>query len=226
MWRAGVNDWDEFLARFSGAAMHKRNCAVLETSRSKLEQGDATFFAEMLPRKQHWRAFPHFSRIAYLDIETTGISKEDNDLTVIGLFDGKKVHSYIRGRNLDDFKKDIKAFDMVVTFNGSVFDVPFLQAAMPGVKIPALHMDLRFVLNSLGLYGGLKSIEKQFGFERESDLRSMNGYGAVLLWQRYRKHGDEKALDKLVRYNAADISNLKKLAEWAYIEKRKSTIIV
>ena len=49
----------------------------------------------------------------------------------------------------------------------------------------------------------------------------MNGYDAVKLWKKYKKNNDEDALDKLVRYNAADISNLKKLIEWAYKEKRK-----
>jgi uncharacterized protein YprB with RNaseH-like and TPR domain len=71
--------------------------------------------------------------------------------------------------------------------------------------------------------GGLKKIEQQFGFEREDDLKGLDGYDAVLLWRKYRKENDEAALDKLVRYNAADISNLKKLMEWAYKEKRART---
>jgi hypothetical protein len=71
--------------------------------------------------------------------------------------------------------------------------------------------------------GGLKKIEQQFGFEREDDLKGLNGYDAVLLWREYSKRKDEDALDKLVRYNAADIGNLKKLMEWAYKEKKGRT---
>jgi len=56
--------------------------------------------------------------------------------------------------------------------------------------------------------------------EREGDLKGLNGYDAVKMWQAYRR-GDDAALDRLVRYNSADIVNLQKLLEWSYKEKRK-----
>ncbi|MFZ5500775.1 MAG: ribonuclease H-like domain-containing protein, partial [Candidatus Micrarchaeota archaeon] len=148
---------------------------------------------------------------------------QNDHLTVVGIFDGKDTHSYIHGKNMEQFAKDISSYDMVVTFNGSMFDIPFLKSHIPGLKMPRLHADLRFILASLNVRGGLKRIEQQFGLEREDDLKGMNGYDAVLLWRRYRKSGDEGALDKLVRYNAADISNLKALMGWAYKEKRGRT---
>jgi uncharacterized protein YprB with RNaseH-like and TPR domain len=82
-------------------------------------------------------------------------------------------------------------------------------------------VDLRFVLASLEIKGGLKKIEEKFGLEREDDLKGLNGYDAVLLWRKYKKDNDEAALDKLVRYNAADIENLKFLLNYAYQEKCK-----
>jgi uncharacterized protein YprB with RNaseH-like and TPR domain len=39
----------------------------------------------------------------------------------------------------------------------------------------------------------------------------------VRLWQKYC-HGSEKALEVLRRYNAADVTNLEPLAEYAYRE--------
>jgi uncharacterized protein YprB with RNaseH-like and TPR domain len=45
----------------------------------------------------------------------------------------------------------------------------------------------------------------------------------VKLWQAYLRRKDRDALDKLVRYNSADIGNLKKLMEWSYREKRMRT---
>lgn len=223
LWYSGVSTWEDFLERFGESTYHKGQCRTVASSNFALRSGDAAYFAGTLPRNETWRCFPHFGRIAYLDIETTGLSAEDNDLTVAGLYDGRNTKSYICGQNIDELYDDIRNFDVVVTFNGSLFDVPFLRKSMEGIEIPPLHIDLRFVLASLDVRGGLKKIEKRFGLEREDDLKGLTGYDAVLLWQRYRKRNDEAALDKLVRYNAADISNLKVLLEWAYREKRKET---
>ncbi len=223
LWESGVSCWDDFLERFGSSPYHRRVCSLVASSADALRRGDGAYFAPLLPGDETWRAFPHFSRIAYVDIETTGLAPASDYTTVIGLFDGKKVHSYVHGKNLRDFTRDIASYDMVVTFNGSMFDLPFLRKSFPGIRLPPLHVDLRFALASLGVRGGLKKIEQQFGFEREGDLRGMDGYGAVLLWQRYLKSRDERALDRLVRYNAADISSLEKLMVWAYKEKRKRT---
>ncbi len=223
LWSSGVSGWEEFLERFGSSPYHKYHCSLIASSRFALRTKDPEFFADHLPSGETWRAFPCFSRIAYLDIETTGLAPETDHLTVVGVYDGEKVHSYVHGQNLDQLEHDIAGYDMVVTFNGSMFDIPFLKKSMRGAKIPRLHVDLRFVLASLGVRGGLKKIEEKFGFGREGDLKGMTGYDAVLLWQAYRKRGDRAALDRLVRYNAADISNLKALLEWAYREKRQRT---
>lgn len=223
LWSAGIRSWDDFLGRFSSSPFHRQYCRILASSKYALTAGDADYFASALPSGETWRAFPHFDSVAYLDIETTGLAPETDYVTVIGMFDGRDVHTYIHGRNLGDFARDIRNYDLVVTFNGSMFDIPFLRKHVRGLSMSRLHIDLRFLLASLGVRGGLKRIEQQFGMEREDDLKGMNGYDAVLLWQKYRKSGDKDALDTLVRYNAADIGSLKKLAAWAYREKRIQT---
>jgi len=223
LWSSGILTWDDFLDNFSSSNFHKDLCSRIASSKYALKNGDAEYFGQSLPKNETWRSFNHFNRTAYLDIETTGLSGNTDHVTVIGLYDGTKTKSYIYGQNLDDFKKDILDFDMVVTFNGSVFDIPFIYKNMGDVGIPKLHIDLRFLMYSLGISGGLKKIEERFGFEREDDLKGLNGYDAVKLWRKYRKENNLAALDKLVRYNAADIENLKKLLEWAYKEKRKET---
>ncbi len=223
LWSAGIRSWDDFLGRFGSSPYHRQLCRTLASSKYALALGDAEYFASVLPSSETWRAFPHFTNAAYLDIETTGLSPATDYVTVIGLFDGKRVRSYVHGHNLMEFARDIRDYDLVVTFNGSMFDLPFLRKHMPSASLPKLHVDLRFLLASLGVHGGLKRIEAQFGMEREDDLRGMNGYDAVLLWQRYLRARDPEVLDKLVRYNAADIANLKKLAGWAYGKKRAGT---
>ena len=220
LWSSGIRGWDDFLARFSSSPFHKKSCAILASSKYALLGGDADYFASVLPSSETWRSFPHFNKIAYLDIETTGLAPQTDYVTVVGVFDGKKTHSYVHGHNLGDFAKDVKQYDLLVTFNGSMFDIPFLRKHIRGLAMSRLHVDLRFLLASLGVRGGLKRIEQQFGMEREGDLKGLTGYDAVKMWQAYRR-GDDAALDRLVRYNSADIVNLQKLLEWSYKEKRK-----
>jgi len=223
LWSSGIHTWDDFLGHFGKSPFHRDWCSRIASSKYALKSGNPDYFASELPRDEVWRCFPHFRKAAYLDIETTGLSAENNQLTVIGVYDGSRTKSYVHGQNLSEFRKDIRKYDSVVTFNGSLFDIPFIRNSMAGVSIPQLHIDLRFLLSSLGITGGLKRIEKQFNLEREDDLAGLTGYDAVLLWKRYKERRDKDALDKLIRYNAADVSNLKTLMEWGYKEKRIRT---
>jgi uncharacterized protein YprB with RNaseH-like and TPR domain len=47
-------------------------------------------------------------------------------------------------------------------------------------------------------------------------LQGLDGYDAVKMWQSWYHHGNEAALAKLLRYNAADTVNLAALAEVIY----------
>ena len=47
----------------------------------------------------------------------------------------------------------------------------------------------------------------------------MDGYEAVLLWKAYQ-WGDKSALNRLIKYNTADIVNLKPLMEEGYEEMK------
>jgi uncharacterized protein YprB with RNaseH-like and TPR domain len=59
------------------------------------------------------------------------------------------------------------------------------------------------------LYGGLKSVERQLGIERQ--LKGVDGREAVRLWWRYRNDYDDEALRTLLAYNSEDLLNLKVL---------------
>ena len=94
---------------------------------------------------QHWRLSPHFrNSAAYIDIETTGLSRDFDEITTIALFDGDRVRTYVNGRNLDEFKQDIKDYNLLVIFNGRCFDVPFIERYFR-IKLEHAHIDLRFV---------------------------------------------------------------------------------
>ena len=114
------------------------------------------------------------------------------------------------------FPNEIKKYSMIVTYNGATFDLPFIKAKFPQINFNHFHADLRFMLRRLGYSGGLKSIEKQTGIERESDVSHLTGRDAVKLWYRYKRNHDENALHTLIKYNIEDIENLKILMEMSY----------
>ena len=142
-----------------------------------------------------------------------------DEITVIGLYNGKTTKTFVQGVNLAEFELEIDAYELIITFNGEQFDLPFIRRQFPHIFLPPAHIDLRFFLKRLGYRGGLKAIEKSFGLHRASSIDGMDGYGAVLLWKAYQ-WGDESALDRLIQYNTADIVHLKPLMEEGYEEMK------
>ena len=185
---------------------------------------DAAYFAARLQAGEHWRLFKHFRpRAAYLDIETTGTVWPGLLVTVVGLYDGRNMRQFIQGHNLQQFPRALAEFDLLVTFNGTQFDLPVLKAYFPELQLPPAHVDLRFLMARLGFKGGLKKIEPRFGIRRPKAVDGMDGYMAVLLWQRYQR-GDRGALDLLLTYNREDVINLEVLMDAAFHMSREQLI--
>ena len=218
LWQNNINSWDDFLEKQPDVRNKDLVTKSLLISKEQYENKNYMFFSNKLESKHQWRGYSDFKdKCCFLDIETTGLSR-NSTLTVVGLFDGHESKVFINGKNMNDFKEEIKKYSYIVTFNGATFDIPFLKAKFPTINFNQMHADLRFVLRRLGYSGGLKSIEKQFGIARQSDLSELTGRDAVKLWHAYKRHNDEKALDKLVRYNIEDIENLKILMDYSYKE--------
>lgn len=168
----------------------------------------------MLPSHDDWRLFGEFrGETAYLDIETTGLEPDWNEITTIALYDGKKVKTFVNGVNLEDFPEELAKHGMIVTYNGKCFDVPFIEKALR-IRVGHAHLDLRYILKRLGYSGGLKGCERKLGVGRKG-VEDVNGFMAVLLWREYKK-GNRKALETLLAYNAADAVNLEALMVKAY----------
>ncbi|MFP3927870.1 MAG: ribonuclease H-like domain-containing protein [Desulfobacteraceae bacterium] len=218
LWALGLRTWEDFLG--SGGAVlpsARDSLARTELERSLRRLHEADYFAERLPGSEVWRLFKEFrNRAVYLDIETSGGYEGFDEITVIGLYDGSRVETFVNGFNLEDFESSIARYDVVVTFNGAGFDLPFIRRTFPGISMPPVHIDLRFLLRRIGLRGGLKSIERKVGLERTPGVEGMNGYHAVLLWAEYQRCGDKSALERLIEYNKADIVNLEPLMDLAY----------
>lgn len=170
---------------------------------------------QLIPKKFHWQLIPYFiGKIAYLDIETTGLYYTRSHITTIAVYDGEDVYEFIYDDNLDEFKEFIEKYPAVATFNGKTFDVPFIEYEL-GMKMDHIHFDLRWLLKKIGLKGGLKKIEKRIGIERP-ESEGVDGYAAVLLWKKYEKTKDKKYLETLLAYNIEDVLNLEYLLHQAY----------
>ncbi|MDO8682052.1 MAG: ribonuclease H-like domain-containing protein [Armatimonadota bacterium] len=219
IWQAGILTWEQFLTSHDACRLSARQRSLLlpivEESVTRLRANDYSYFASILPSSEQWRAFREFGdKAAYLDIETLGMGADDA-ITVIGVYDGENVKSYIKGHNMEQFLEDIERYHLLVTYAGAMFDLPHIRRAFPGHRFDQIHIDLCPALRRIGLKGGLKGIEKSVGLERPSEIAGMDGWAAVRLWREY-EWGSKESLDLLVKYNAYDVINLKPLAERAY----------
>jgi uncharacterized protein YprB with RNaseH-like and TPR domain len=225
LWDSGIRDWGSFDGNLPVPVPPSRKYYLqngIEESKRHLDGCNPLYFSTRLPSNQCWRMFPEFrDSIVYLDIETTGLDRVFNDITAITLYDGQATKTYVQGQNLDDFVDDIRKYKVIVTYNGKCFDVPFIESYFK-IRLNHAHIDLRYILQSLGFRGGLKGCERQLGFDR-GDLKDIDGFFAVLLWDEYQKSGDQKALDTLLAYNVQDTITLENLMVTAYNMKRQQT---
>lgn len=217
IWQTGVHTWSQFRAPATATLSPKVRHLVANHLQRQPRNAlhSPAYFYEHLPPSQQWRLFPHFrQKTAYLDIETTGISREQSSVTTIALYNGEEVFTFVQGENLDEFPDHLARYDVIVTYNGKGFDVPMLERCF-AMKISQAHLDLRPILAALGYKGGLKGCERQLGLERRG-LAGVDGYDAVILWHRYRTSGRAELLNTLLAYNVADTINLEPLMVQAY----------
>lgn len=210
LWRSGVSSWqalaDTAFARRPGVR------ASLDRSCAALEEADLDFFFAALPPTQRWRTFADFgSRFLAVDIETTGMSVYDQ-VTVIGTEIDGEYHAFVRGSNLEDAAELLASAEGLISFNGSLFDLPFLARTFPTLKLPRVHVDLRFLSRRAGLAGSLKTVETLAELRRAEVIGDISGYEATVLWSEYEYAGASRSLERLIRYNAADTMVLRPLA--------------
>jgi len=154
---------------------------------------------------------------AFLDIETTGLFPNQDNITVIGIFLTNGSHNrfvQLVGDRItpQNLLEPLQGTTMLYTYNGSRFDIPFIRRRL-GVDLSVMydHCDLMFECWHNDLRGGLKSVERQLNIPRK--LKEVDGVEAIRLWWRYINSYDEKALNLLLEYNKEDVVNLKTLRD-------------
>ncbi|MBN8525967.1 MAG: ribonuclease H-like domain-containing protein [Planctomycetes bacterium] len=235
LWGRGILDWElakahpEEVSEGVGGSRAGRLAEALAEAQKALAGKDKQWFRSSFnPHESYrlWRGYCAPERIALVDIETTGLTPGYDQITVIGLVDRNRQRVFVAGKPmpgdepLDRFPAAIKDYDLIVTFNGDNFDLPFIERHFKeqGYRSELPHMDLLVLARDLGISGGLKDIEKQVGIARGGEIAGMRGGEAIALWGAW-KNGDAAAYKKITTYCKADCANLWDLAEILYAKR-------
>lgn len=167
---------------------------------------------------------PNKEDICFLDIETTGLSRDQNIIYLIGLVyyeshnNSWRLVQYFADRKdeeeklLRDFNDFIKRFKVVITYNGESFDIPFIENRLDRYKIKSNLKGLR----GLDIYRKikeespylkledlkLKTVEKSLGIYREDKY---TGKDCISFYYQYLDTKDEELLERILKHNYEDL---------------------
>ena len=147
-WQESILTWNDLSGRVHAIGLSRNKIRILEDylgrANGALQEYDASFFAEHLAQREYWRLYKDFmDRTLFLDIETTGLSRYYDKITLIGAFDGCRIAFFIRDNNLEEIIDYMKNYELIVTFNGKLFDIPFIKKELPKAEIPPIHLVFR-----------------------------------------------------------------------------------
>ena len=86
------------------------------------------------------------------------------------------------------------------------------------------QIDLMNEAAHYGYRGGLKMVEKSFGFVRK-EVGCTDGKDAIRLWNEYSETHSKKTLSELLEYNQADVASLVPLARGILHLSLENTLI-
>lgn len=216
LWQRGIVKWEDYPVDCDQYSLLKDlvPSSPLCSSIDAYKNGDMAFFAKNLPSSALYRVAMEFPEdTLFLDIETTGLSIYYDIVTLVGWSIGDIFGVHINGQDDTEFRKVLKKAKVIVTFNGIMFDLKFLEEHYSDLEVPPVHVDLRFLAKRVGLSGGQKKIEKILGFCRDEEVADMLGEAAPILWHKYRR-GETDALRRLVAYNHEDVEGMKTILDY------------
>ncbi len=188
----------------------------LDRSDAALQCRRYDYFLSQLRPADHWRLLDRVEENAlFLDIETTGLSREIHYATVIGALFRRRFYQWVWPEPLDKLAELLEIAPLVITFNGKRFDLPFLRRHAPALPAPRAHLDLLPVVRGAGFKGGQKEVEAFLGLQRDSSIRDYGGAEAVMAWCG-ALYGNRKSFRELLAYNRADVEMMPRIAAEVY----------
>ena len=220
LWSAGCLTWDdlpEHAPRIFGRARASRLLESLSESRAAYQALKLAYFHERLKGGEKWRLVAdaltreRAHAMAFLDIETTGLGfpPSTSSTTIAVYWGGELFVEHAPGPKRALIERVNREAEILVSFNGTTFDLPFLRREFD-VALAQAHLDLRYWYQRLGHRGGLKAIQLRFPEVHQRGSMDIDGFDAVRLWGLHRR-GVPNALETLMTYNAEDTIVLEQL---------------
>lgn len=157
----------------------------------------------------------------FFDIETTGLSAASSHLFLIGTIYQKEGHwlltQYLAERTAEEadllqaFLQDAASFSSLIHFNGTTFDLPYINARAKALRLPALSGQA-----SVDLYQRLRPLKKLTGTAhmKQTDLEAFAGWARtdtltgkhmVAMFHAYEKSSDPELLRLMLLHNHDDL---------------------
>lgn len=183
-------------------------------------------FEESFPIDLHPTLLPdEASQIVFFDIETTGFSGQSAFLYLIGCVFYKENQWHIRQWFLDDTRSEkemllsffdfISAYTWLIHFNGTTFDIPFIQKRLEHYRLAKsfaffesldLYKEIKPYKKSLGLSGlKQKNLEEFLGIHRADPF---TGGELIEVYYEYIDTRKDKLLSCLLLHNADDLRGM------------------
>ncbi len=183
---------------------------------------------EKIYQSSLWDFYFRDFKAGILDIETTGLNRDRDRFILGGLYDpGSRIMHQVlaehRGEEaaaLREFMELVDQMDLIVTYNGRHFDVPFLQARLEanGMQAASWPYDLdlyqvvsghspirRFVPNLRQ-----KTLENYMGlWQYRAD--EISGADSAELYDTYAQNGDPETERQILLHNSDDCMQLTRL---------------
>lgn len=217
LWELGCFSWDQFEylpdKTFSKKKMNNVRLQI-DQANIALRAGMPDYFLNRFANPDKIRVLEKFQgKSAVIDIETTGLTQEAQ-ITSIAVLKHGKIFLYVKDINLSNFLESLEDINLIITYNGTRFDLPFIRKCFKiDLRIP--HLDLLPVLKQLGYAGSQKRCEEALGLDRGIST-GLDGKDAIRLWEAWQRHKIQSDLNQLLFYNAEDVFMLEKLAVQSY----------
>lgn len=179
--------------------------------------------------------------ICFLDIETTGLSRESSIVYLVGILyfeDGTPTIKQLFCNSIEheslllaELKRLLEPYEYIITFNGDSFDIPFLNyrynknnfdfniSKFKSIDIYKIIKSNKGFLNLKSLK--LKSLEEYIGIFRED---SFNGKECIELYYKYIKEQNEDMKRAILKHNYDDVYYLPLILKIFDIIKREKMI--